>query len=316
MQLIRKKATDEEIQPVIASIEEQAAGLGVIDPVIQSTDAYMTSICFVGSKSLSHFLSCIERCKDRLLAIGPKSAAARRQIITSVLEYWVDQPGIGVNIVDKLLNYTILTPLSVVEWALVDHLAGGAILSKPHVYEMVSSTMYKVTNRIRQIVAARVQPALIEPQLSVIDETLKTERAGVQEMFRLIEDSLLGVASGSNDVMMERGDDDSNLQSENEIVREWGKRWQRVFRRKSAVEEAFIAEAMTTANAVGTTVSAVPLPPVQEQAPAPAPTEAAGADENANPAAGSNNAGDANANAAPISQEMDVSGGDDIADID
>ncbi|KAL1959982.1 hypothetical protein VTO42DRAFT_650 [Malbranchea cinnamomea] len=300
MQLIRKKASDEEIAPIIASIEEQAAALGVSDPLIPSTDAYVTSICFVGSKSLSHLLSCIERCKDRLLAIGPRSAAARRQIITSVMEYWADQPGTGISIVDKLLNYTILTPLSVIEWALVDNLAGGTILAKPHIYEMVSATMGKVTGRIRQIVAARVQPTLIEPQLSVIDETLKSERASVQGMFRLIEDSLLGVASGSNDVMMERGDDMS-LQREDGLVCEWGKRWLRVFRRKNAVEEAFVTESLTGANPVGTTVPAIqPQQPGESEEPE---QNSAVRDENAN-------AGDAAA-----SLEMDVAGGDDIADV-
>lgn len=299
MQLIRKKATDEEIQPLIASIEEQAAALGVADPLVPSTDAYMTSVCYVGSKSLSHFLSCIERCKDRLLAIGPKSAAARRQIITSVLEYWVDQPGIGINIIDKLLNYTILTPLSVIEWALVDNLAGGTILTKPHVYEMVSATMYKVTNRIRQIVAARVQPALVEPQLSVIDETLKSERAGVQGMFRLIEDTLMGVASGSNDGMMERVDDPA-LQFENDLVREWGTRWLRVFRRKNAVEEAFIAEALTAGNPLGTTVPV--LPPQQQQ-------QVEMQEDNA--------AVDGNGAAAAAAPAQDTGmAGDDIADIE
>jgi nuclear cap-binding protein subunit 1 len=153
MQLIRKKATDEEIQPVISAIEDQAKSQGVEDPKIPSTDAFVTSLCYVGSKSLSHVLSCIERSKDRLLAIGSDSTHARTQIITSVMDYWVDQPGIAINIIDKLLNYTILSPLSVLEWALAESVAAGTILSKPHVFEMISATVGKVTNRMRQIVA-------------------------------------------------------------------------------------------------------------------------------------------------------------------
>ena len=252
MQLIRKKATDEEIQPVIASIEEQAKDLGVEDPMLPSTDAFVTAICFVGSKSLSHVLSCIERNKERLLAIGPKSPAARRQIITSVMEYWADQPGIGINIIDKLLNYTILTPLSVVEWALVDKLDAGAILAKTHVFEMVSATVGKVTNRLRQIVAARTQPGLYEPQLSLLDETLKRENSDMQSLFNVIEDRVVSIAGGSNDELMERGDGSGNL-PEDEIIRQWGQRWLRAFRRMAGVEQAFIAEAMANATPVGTT---------------------------------------------------------------
>ncbi|KAL2368200.1 cap binding protein, variant 2 [Blastomyces gilchristii SLH14081] len=264
MQLIRKKAPETEIEPHILAIQHAAASQpDIADPLIPSTDAFVTSICYVGSKSLSHVLSCIERSKERLLAIGPKSPAARRQIITSVLSYWADQPGIGVNIIDKLLNYTILTPLSVVEWALVDHIDGGAALAKAHVYEMVAATMGKVTNRIRQIVAARVQAGIVEPQLSVIDETLRRERGDVQVMFEVIEGALEGVINGSNESGSGSGsgmeDVGEGVVEEKGLIREWARRWLRVFKRLRAVEEAFIAEAMARAVPVGT------MPPVQQQ---------------------------------------------------
>ncbi|KAF9892187.1 hypothetical protein FE257_002593 [Aspergillus nanangensis] len=259
MQLIRKKATDDEIEPFITAIEEQAKSLGVEDPMIPSTDALVTAICFVGSKSLSHVLSCIERNKERLLSIGPKSPIARRQIVTSVMEYWAGQPGIGINIIDKLLNYTILTPLSVVEWVLIDKLEAGATLSKAHVYEMISGTVGKVTNRLRQIVGARTQAGLYEPQLSVLDETLNRERGDMQALFKVIEDSLVSVAAGSHDELMERGDGSGNL-PEDEILRQWGHRWLRVFRRKLGVEESFIVEAMASATPVGTEAPPPPSP--------------------------------------------------------
>ncbi|KAJ5675907.1 hypothetical protein N7462_008804 [Penicillium macrosclerotiorum] len=260
--LIRKKAGDDEIQPVMASIEEQAQSLGVEDPKVPSTDALVTSICFVGSKSLSHVLSCIERNKERLLTIGQTSERARCQIITSVMEYWADQPGIAINIIDKLLNYTVLSPLSVLEWVLTESMAAGTVLSKSHIFEMVSATVGKVTNRMRQIVAARTQSGLYEPQLSVLDETLSRERVEMQALFKFIEDSIVSVAAGSNDEQMERGDGSGDL-PEDAIIRQWGRRWLRVFRRKAAVEEAFITDALTHATPVGTTA------PVQEGTGAP-----------------------------------------------
>ena len=260
MQLIRKKAPDEEIEPLITSIQDQATSLGVSDPLLPSTDAFITSLCFVGSKSLSHVLSCIERSKERLLAIGPQSTMARRQIIASVMQYWADQPGIAINIIDKLLNYTILTPLSVNEWVLLDNIAAGRILSKPFVYEMVAATVGKVTNRIRQIVLARTQPALVEPQLSVLDETLTREKGDMQALFKLVEDALVAVATGTNDQMVENDGDEA----EKEIIRQWGRRWLRVFRRKGAVEEAFISDVMASAVPVGTTAPPVSSLPAED----------------------------------------------------
>ncbi|KAI5294712.1 hypothetical protein KEM52_003390, partial [Ascosphaera acerosa] len=262
MQLVRKKAPDSEIAPVMAAIEQQASELGVADPTVPSTDAFVTTICYVGSKSLSHVLSCIERNKDRLLSIGPSSPRAGRQIITSVLDYWRDQPGVGVNIIDKLLNYTVLTPISVIEWALADNLNGGYALTQPHIYEMINATMGKVATRLRQIVAARCQPALFEPQLTVVDETLRREQADMEAMFRVILDAADAVASADNGEMMERRQPSGEPAAEDAIVQVWGQRWARVFRRKMSVEQAFVTEAMKTANPLGTVA---PVPPTENK---------------------------------------------------
>ena len=242
LRLLRAKALDSEIQEPIISIQDEAISLDVVEPLIPSTDAYVTSICFLGSKSLSHVLSCIERCKDRLLGIGPQSEPARRQIVSSVMEYWKEKPGIGGNIVDKLLNYTILSPMSVVEWALIENLGRGKILTHAHIFEMVSSTIFKVTNRVRQIVTARNQSELPADQVTLLDETLAKEQAGMRRLFGVVEDALVGVADGSADLMAESRDQDTEGEA---LLRGWGRRWLRVFRRKMAVEEAWVTESLT-----------------------------------------------------------------------
>lgn len=244
LRLLRAKAPDTDLQAPLSTIEEAAESLGVVDPLVPSTDAYVTAICFLGSKSLSHVLSQIERCKDRLLSIGVQSELARRQIITSVMEYWQEKPGIGVNVVDKLLNYTILTPISVVLWGLNDQLGKGDALVLSQTFEMVSSTVTKVTNRVRQIVVARNQPGLPGDQVAILDETLSKERDEMGKLFDVIEDGLVGVAGGIVDDLLESADQD--LQGE-AMLRGWGRRWLRVFRRKMAVEEAWVQETLSTA---------------------------------------------------------------------
>ena len=214
------------------------------DPLIQSTDAYVTAICYLGSKSLSHVLSQIERCKERLLAIGTQSEPARRQIITSVMEYWTEKPGVGVNVVDKLLNYTILTPQSVIQWALSDKLGKGQNLTQAHVYEMVAATITKVTGRVRQIVIARNAPGLPADQRALLDSTLANEREEMSKLFTIIEDALIGVAEGSNDVMAEGADQDTDAEA---MLRRWGQRWLRVMRRKRGVEEGWLLETLQMA---------------------------------------------------------------------
>lgn len=242
LRLLRAKASETDIQTQLTSIEEAASSLGVTDPLVPATDAYVTAICFIGSKSLSHLLSCIERCKERLLAIGPQSEPARRQIISSVMEYWKDQPGIGVNIIDKLLNYTILTPMSVIEWALVEHPDRGRTLAHAHVYEIVASTTFKVTNRVRQIVLTRNQSGLPAPQVALLDETVARERAEQAKLFATLEDALVGVADASLDGMAEGRE---MGEQEAALLQGWGNRWLRVFRRKMAIEEAWMGEILS-----------------------------------------------------------------------
>ena len=243
LRLLRTKAPDSDLQAPLSTIEEAAGSLGVADTLVTSTDAYVTAICFLGSKSLSHVLSQIERCKDRLLSIGAQSELARRQIITSVMDYWQEKPGIGVNVVDKLLNYTILTPISVVLWSLNDQLGKGDALVLSQTFEMVSSTVTKVTNRVRQIVVARNQPGLPGDQVAILDETLSKERDEMGKLFAVIEESLVGVAGGRGDDMVESADQDFQ---EEVMLRGWGKRWLRVFRRKMAVEETWVQETLST----------------------------------------------------------------------
>ncbi|KAL3425666.1 hypothetical protein PVAG01_02457 [Phlyctema vagabunda] len=233
MALLRKKSPEEAIEPIIARIHTAALDLNLPQSaLVYSTDAYVTSICYIGSKSLSHVLSCIERCKDRLLA----SSEARGQIIESVMSYWKHQPGIGVNIVDKLLNYTILSPGSVVEWALGK---SGSNLSESAIFEMIAATVGKVTGRVRQVVTSSRAAGLLAEQMAVLQETAERERKGMKELFELMEDKLTGWASGSKDQML---DGQGVTDAESSMVRQWGERWLRVFRRKSAVEEAWYLE--------------------------------------------------------------------------
>ncbi len=151
---MKRKAPDEDIQPVIERIHTTAMGLD-LDPVVAATDVFTTAVLWVGSKSLSHVLACIERTKERLLDAGAASEASRDQIITAVMQYWGAHPGVAICIVEKLLNYSILSPAAVVRWALVTNTAAthGEGLAYTYVYELVFNTVVKVTGRVRQVVA-------------------------------------------------------------------------------------------------------------------------------------------------------------------
>ncbi|KAI1823171.1 MIF4G like-domain-containing protein [Xylaria intraflava] len=228
--LLKRKAPDEEIQPIIDRIHSAALDQA-IDPLVTSTDVFMTAVCWVGSKSLSHVLACIERTKDRLLDAGAASEAARAQIITAVMNYWSAHPGVAISIVEKLLNYSIITPGTVVDWALVGDRAGpqGQALSKAWVFELVYHTVVKVTNRVRQVVKGGPS------------EGGQEEIVAMRVLFKAIDDALASWAQGSKDQLVDPAVPDGD----EDPVKRWGERWLRVFRRRMAIEEAFLTENAT-----------------------------------------------------------------------
>ncbi|KAI1812889.1 MIF4G like-domain-containing protein [Poronia punctata] len=225
--LLRRKAPDEEMQPVIDRIHSAALDQS-IDPVVSSTDVFMTAVCWVGSKSLSHVLACIERTKDRLLDAGAASEAARVQIITAVMNYWSAHPGVAISIIEKLLNYSIVNPNTVIEWAIVGDRAGasGQALSKAWVFEFVFTTIVKVTTRLRQAIKNGGK------------EGAQEDIVGMRELFKITNDALLSWADGTKDQLMDSGVSDGG----EDLVKRWGERWLRVFRRRLAIEEAFLLE--------------------------------------------------------------------------
>ncbi|KAH6652221.1 cap binding protein [Truncatella angustata] len=228
--LLKKKSPDEEIQPVVDRIHSAALELS-IDPLVSSTDVFVTAVCWVGSKSLSHVLAAIERTKDRLLDIGAASEAARQQIITSVMTYWSAHPGIAITIVEKLLNYTIITPAAVIEWALVGGKAGsgGDALTKSWVFELVFETVVKVTGRVRQVSTGSG------------GSEADGEVTAMRELFKAMEDALVGWSDGAKDQMLDPAESmDGAGGRREEIIQRWGERWLRVFRRRSAIEEAHL----------------------------------------------------------------------------
>lgn len=234
--LLKRKASDEEIQPIIDSIQAQATQRA-LDPVVASTDVFMTAVCWVGSKSLSHVLACIDRTKTRLLDAGSQSEAARRQILDAVMTYWAAHPGVALSIVEKLLNYSILTPFTVVDWAVGAH-GTSEYLAQPHMYELVSNTVAKVTSHTRQVVKAPAGEAPAAENGEGAPDVEK-EATAMRELFRALNDALESWASGSKDELIEEGDGTSEKEA---LTRRWGQRWLRAFRRMGAVEEAFVLE--------------------------------------------------------------------------
>ncbi|KAK5993358.1 Nuclear cap-binding subunit 1-like protein [Cladobotryum mycophilum] len=232
--LLRRKAADEEFQPIIDRIQSQASEQA-LNPFVTSMDVFMTAVCWVGSKSLSHVLACIDRTKARLIDMGTSSPEVRAQIISAVMAYWNAHPGVALSIIEKLLNFSIVTPISVMDWALAASTPAkgvndGESLAQPHVFELVYGTVSKVTVKGRQV--------LTSPDTD--EDTREKEVKSTRDLFRAINGSLGHWAGENKDELMETDDGASDRDA---LVRRWGQRWLRVFKRLAAIEEAFALEA-------------------------------------------------------------------------
>lgn len=237
---IKQKADDAEIAAIFSKIEQEASNAGLRNPKLASTDAYMTSICYIGSKTLSHAVALIERCRERLTTIANESPECQKQIITSVMEFWKHQTGTGVFLVDKMLNYGFITPMMVVEWALIDNVNRGVILTKNWCYELIVKTTGKVVSRVRQVVEKIRDPTLSDEERATLQAALVSEMASMKNLFAAVEDAVSSVANGSEDGMMESSD--ALREEEEGLLKKWGEKWVRVFRRRAAVEESWVKE--------------------------------------------------------------------------
>ncbi|SPQ21091.1 b0dd4828-1991-4e1c-8633-691e9e359460 [Thermothielavioides terrestris] len=245
--LLKRKAPDEEIEAVIQRIQSLAIDRE-IDALVASTDVFVTCVLHFGNKSLSHVLAAIERTKDRLADAGAASDAARTQIISATMAYWSAHPGVALSIIEKLLNYSILTPATVINWALIGRAGStrGEALATAHLYEMVFNTVMKVTGRVRQLATKPPSPPHQQAQSSADAEEAETREREIRAMralFAAIEDALAAWAAGSKDEMMEASEGAAGDSETERLVRRWGERWLRVFRRRAAIEEAFLVEA-------------------------------------------------------------------------
>jgi nuclear cap-binding protein subunit 1 len=235
--LIRQKAGKEEMLEVLNKIGER----------FDKIDVLVTTMCQVGSKSLSHFLNVVERTKDVVAELVGSSEdqaqqqeklVAERQIVRSVLEFWKTQPGNGVMVVDKLLNYLLVSPESVVGLILDDWegvTQQGFVLAKGWAWELVEKTLGKVVGRVKGVVAAYRKPGLEDERRAEIMVVVDQE---VAKMKKLVEDIL----SQLNTIAEAVSAAQSLGEQEKALVVEWCAKWRSAVVRRGEVESQWVKE--------------------------------------------------------------------------
>ncbi|KAK9767555.1 Nuclear cap-binding protein subunit 1 [Basidiobolus ranarum] len=145
VQKIRAKASSDDIQEILnAYVPMNGAELDEKATTSLKFDIVMQCVLMVGSKSFSHSLNVIER----YLAILQKHAATAEDKITAieiVASCWKHNTQFLGILLDKLLNYRIVDPTSIIAWIFGDL---SKTADRAYKLEILQNTLNKVISRV------------------------------------------------------------------------------------------------------------------------------------------------------------------------
>ncbi|KAJ2771303.1 Nuclear cap-binding protein subunit 1, partial [Coemansia nantahalensis] len=105
-------------------------------------------VLLLGSKTFSHMLNAIEKFLPALQQFGD-APEAKLQIARTVEDFWLRNPQFCAITIDKLVNYRVIDPVTVVEM-LFDSAHAGR-WSDFHLWEILRNTITKVNMRVVQL---------------------------------------------------------------------------------------------------------------------------------------------------------------------
>jgi len=114
---LRTKKTADEVRTILDKYKEEVRATGVDEQEQNQRvrEMFVQCLLLVGSKSFSHILNVVERYLDvlRFVNATPDGRLHTVQIVASFWEHNTQFLGI---LLDKLLNYRVIDPASVINW--------------------------------------------------------------------------------------------------------------------------------------------------------------------------------------------------------
>lgn len=140
---------------------------------------------------------------------------------------------------DKLLNYSILSPTSIIDWILIRDDSNGRLLARSYIFELLYNTLLKVSSRVRQLARGPTIGTVGEDERDEYQRCLDGARTDYKELFAIIERQLISIAKGTTDGTL----DDGPVSHEDQtMITRWAELWLRALRRKFVVEVALVKE--------------------------------------------------------------------------
>ncbi|RCH82193.1 Component of the cap-binding complex (CBC), partial [Rhizopus azygosporus] len=205
---IRTKKSVEELRDLLSRYKEELASSGVSSEVEQQSvirELFTQCLLLVGSKSFSHVLNVVERYLEvlRFLNATPEGRLHTVQIVSS---FWKDNTQFLGILVDKLLNYRVIDPASVITWIFESDQFKQ--VGRAYVWEVLKNTLSKVNSRVAQVKSKLDNLQSIhevnKAKRSESETTEMTEAEEQQELdsIRIVENSLATVTRERKEVFL------------------------------------------------------------------------------------------------------------------
>lgn len=178
--LFRESREKEDINAVLVEIRQKASGLDEEDAMKVVVDIVVSTIAYLGNRSISHAESWIARSKDLFLDVLPNDYTTA---VTAVLEYWAQQPYVGLLVVFQLIKQEILPPSAFITALFEEKLQSYLIAN--HGWEMLVRTIdfvlahetYKNEEKTKVFteLISQFGKLIEEQELSASEETMEVE---------------------------------------------------------------------------------------------------------------------------------------------
>ncbi|CAO3616959.1 unnamed protein product [Cunninghamella echinulata] len=147
---LRAKKSVEEVRESLEKIKQDLGNQGMDEKKQLSTvhDLFIQSLLHVGAKSFSHILNVIERYLEIMRHFN-STQDDKLCTIRIVAIFWKNNSQFLGILLDKLLNYRILDPSSVILWAFESNQMDNP--GRSYVWEILKNTINKVVSRATQI---------------------------------------------------------------------------------------------------------------------------------------------------------------------
>ncbi|ODV90302.1 hypothetical protein CANCADRAFT_2032 [Tortispora caseinolytica NRRL Y-17796] len=114
LQGIKERKEAAEMKEVFEEVKQQL--VDETSPETLLIQILVCSVCFLGSRSLSHASRCIERSLSSLMAVIGTGKESRVTAIDSIMKFWKDSPGVGVQIVEKFAAFNLIDAVDIFYW--------------------------------------------------------------------------------------------------------------------------------------------------------------------------------------------------------